>query len=143
MFRGQYQHSVDTKTRMVIPMKFRDGLGERFIITKGLDKCLFVYAMEDWIEFEEKVKKLPMTDEGVRKFVRFFFGAAFEAERDNNGRTVIPQNLIEYAGITKEIVSIGVPKRIEIWSKENWDAYNSNDNFIDKEVAMKMAELGI
>lgn len=143
MFRGEISHSIDVKGRMIVPSKFRDGLSERFIITKGLDKCLFVYTLQEWEEFERKIEKLPVTDAGVRKFVRFFFGSAFEAERDAQGRALIPPNLREYAGIVKDIVSIGVANRIEIWSRENWDSYNSDDNPVDADVAARMAELGI
>ncbi len=143
MFRGEYQHIVDVKSRIIMPSKFRDKLGDMFIITKGLDKCLFVYTMDEWEAFEAKVKNLPMTDEGVRQFVRFFVGGACECEPDNQGRILLPANLKEYAAIGKNIVSVGVSNRIEIWAKESWDSYNDVSNHIDNVLASKMAQLGI
>ena len=143
MFLGEFQHSVDIKGRMIVPAKFREGLGERFIITKGLDKCLFVFPLTEWKVFENKIKDLPISDPSVRKFIRFFFGGAFEAETDNQGRVVVPPNLREYASISKEIVTVGVAGKIEIWSKENWSDYSGIADAVDDEVALKMAEFGI
>ena len=143
MFRGENQHNIDTKGRIILPPRFRDALGGSFIVTRGLDNCLFVYSLAEWQKFEEKVEKLPVTDPDARKFIRFFFGGAAEAEIDGQGRALLPQHLREYAGLAKEVVSIGVVNRIEIWAKDNWDDYNSNDNFIDTEIAKRMAELGI
>ena len=143
MFMVEYQHNIDSKGRLIVPAKFREGLGTVFVITKGLDNCLFVYTNDEWKVFEEKIKKLPLTNKDVRKFVRFFFSGAIECETDNQGRVMIPQNLREYAGIKKEVISIGVSNRIEIWSKENWVEYNDEENFIDGQLAEKMAELGI
>lgn len=143
MFMGEYEHCIDSKGRAVIPAKFREELGSRFVITKGIDKCIFVYPMNEWKAFEEKIKALPMTDKGVRRFVRYLFSGACECEPDNQGRISIPQNLRKHAEITKEIVSIGVADKIEIWSRENWEIYSDEDNFIDNELADKMAELGI
>ncbi len=143
MFMGEYQHNIDSKGRLIVPAKFREGLGTVFVVTKGLDSCLFVYTNDEWKVFEEKIKKLPLTNKDVRKFVRFFFSGAVECETDNQGRVMIPQNLREYAGIKKEVISIGVSNRIEIWSKENWVEYNDEENFIDGQLAEKMAELGI
>ena len=142
MFLGEYSHTLDAKGRLIMPAKFRDGLGERFIVTKGLDKCLFAYTLEEWTGFEQKIKELPLADEGVRRFVRFFVGSAAECEPDNQGRSLLPPTLRTYAGIEKELVSLGVSNRIEIWSKANWDAYNDASNYIDAELAGKMAQLG-
>lgn len=143
MFLGEYQHSLDTKGRIIMPAKFRDELGRFFIITRGMDKYLFAYSMSEWEIFNKKIKELPTADEGVRRFVRFFFGGAAECESDTQGRVVLPQHLREYAGITKNVVSIGVSNRIEIWGKENWTAYNERVPEIDKELADRMASLGI
>lgn len=142
MFIGEYQHAVDNKNRMIIPSKFREELGARFVITKGLDGCLYAYTMDEWKIMEDKLKKLPLTSKDARAFVRFFFSGANEVEPDKQGRVLIPQNLLEYAGIEKEIVSIGVSTRIEIWSKARWDEYNNSDINFD-EIAEKMSELGI
>jgi len=142
MFIGEYQHAIDSKNRMIIPTKFRDGLGNELIITKGLDGCLYIYTLAEWKIMEEKLKKLPLTSKDARAFVRFFFSGANEITIDKQGRALIPQNLCEYAGLQKEIVSIGVSTRIEIWAKDKWDKYNDSDINFD-EIAEKMSELGI
>jgi MraZ protein len=142
MFIGEYQHAVDNKNRMIIPSKFRDSLGEGFVLTKGLDGCLYAYTMEEWKVLEEKLKKLPLTSKDARAFVRFFFSGANEIDIDKQGRALIPQNLMEYAGIKKEIISIGVSTRIEIWGREKWEDYNSQNIDYDA-IAEKMSELGI
>jgi MraZ protein len=142
MFIGEYQHAVDNKNRMIIPSKFRDSLGEGFVLTKGLDGCLYAYTMEEWKVLEEKLKKLPLTSKDARAFVRFFFSGANEIDIDKQGRALIPQNLLEYADIKKEIISIGVSTRIEIWGKEKWEEYNSQNIDYDA-IAEKMSELGI
>ncbi|MBL4937958.1 division/cell wall cluster transcriptional repressor MraZ [Clostridium sp. YIM B02515] len=142
MFIGEYQHAIDSKNRMIIPSKFREAIGESFVLTKGLDGCLYAYTKDEWKILEEKLKKLPLTNKDARAFVRFFFSGANEIDVDKQGRALIPQNLLEYAEVKKDIVSIGVSTRIEIWSKEKWDEYN--DQNIDYEsIAEKMSELGI
>jgi MraZ protein len=142
MFIGEYQHAIDNKNRMIIPSKFREELGDKFVLTKGLDGCLYAYPLCEWKIMEEKLKKLPLTSRDARAFVRFFFSGANEIDIDKQGRALIPQSLMEYAGIEKEIVSIGVSTRIEIWSKSQWDDYN-NSNIDFDEIAEKMSELGI
>lgn len=142
MFIGEYQHAIDPKNRIIVPSKFREGLGSTFIMTKGLDGCLYGYTMEEWNKLEEKLKQLPLTNKDARAFSRFFFSGATEIEIDKQGRALIPQNLIDYAIIIKEIVTIGVSNRIEIWSKEKWESYNDLNIDFD-EIAEKMSELGI
>ncbi|MBU3195508.1 division/cell wall cluster transcriptional repressor MraZ [Clostridium algidicarnis] len=142
MFMGEYQHAIDNKNRIIVPSKFRETLGDKFVITKGLDGCLYIYDMDEWGLLQEKLKKLPLTSKDARAFVRFFFSGANEVQLDKQGRALIPQNLIEYSKINKEIISIGVISRIEIWSKERWEEYNESNIDYD-EVAEKMSELGI
>jgi MraZ protein len=142
VFIGEYEHSLDSKNRIIIPSKFRDGLGRDFIITKGLDKCLYVYTKEQWHVLEEKLEKLPLTNKSARAFVRFFFSGANELNTDKQGRVLIPQPLLEYASINKEVVSIGVSNRIEIWSKDNWMEYNDSNIDFDS-IAEQMEQLGI
>lgn len=142
MFIGEYQHALDAKNRIIVPSKFREALGDTFVLTKGLDGCLYAYPMEEWKILEDKLKKLPLTNKDARAFVRFFFSGANEIEADKQGRALIPQNLLEYADIKKEIVSIGVSTRLEIWSKEKWENYN-NQNIDYESIAEKMSELGI
>lgn len=142
MFIGEYQHAIDTKNRMIIPSKFREELGSSFILTKGLDGCLYAYTISEWKVLEEKLKSLPLTSKDARAFVRFFFSGANEIEIDKQGRALIPQNLLEYAQIKKDIVSIGISTRIEVWSKEKWEEYNNSDIDFD-DIAEKMSQLGI
>lgn len=143
MFYGEYQHSVDAKGRVIVPSKFRDGLGEKFIVTKGLDNCLFAYSAEEWSNLETKLKSLPFTDKDVRAFVRFFFAGATECEVDKQGRILLPQNLREYAGLDKDIYVIGVSTRVEIWDKAKWESYSGDENMSADNIAEKMAMLGI
>ena len=143
MFIGEYQHSIDTKGRLIIPSKFRDDLGPIFIMTKGLDNCLFVYPKNEWQILEEKLKSLPLTSRDARAFVRFFFAGATECELDKQGRILVPSNLREHSKLEKEAVIIGVSTRVEIWSKSEWDTYNEDDSLSYESIAEKMAELGI
>lgn len=133
MFMGEFQHNIDDKGRVIIPVKFRDELGDLFIITRGLDKALFVYPLNEWQIIEQKLKTLPFTKADARKFTRFFFSGAVESEIDKQGRVIIPNNLRSYAFLKKECVVIGVSNRIEIWSKDYWDTYyqDSEESFND------------
>lgn len=140
MFIGEYQHAIDSKNRIIIPSKFREELGDTFVLTKGLDGCLYAYPMDEWKILEDKLKKLPLTNRNARAFVRFFFSGANEITLDKQSRVLVPQSLLEYASIIKEIVSIGVSTRIEIWSKEKWKEYNESDIDMD-EIAEQMGEL--
>ena len=119
MFMGEYNHTIDAKGRLIIPSKFREILGDAFVVTKGLDGCLFVYDNEEWKRFEEKLRSLPITNKEARQFVRFFLAGATEAEVDKQGRILIPNVLREFAEITKDVVLVGVGSRIEIWSREH------------------------
>ncbi|RUL55912.1 division/cell wall cluster transcriptional repressor MraZ [Lysinibacillus antri] len=123
MFMGEFQHSVDAKGRLIIPSKFRDALGHTFVITRGLDNCLFGYPMDEWRKLEEKLKELPMTKKDARAFARFFFSGATEVELDKQGRINIPTPLSTYAKLEKECVVIGVSSKIEIWAKDAWESY--------------------
>ena len=143
MFMGECHHNIDAKGRIIVPSRFREELGEHFVITKGLDKCLFVYTLAEWKKLEDKLRLLPLTSVDARKFVRYFFAGAIECEVDAQGRIVIPQNLRSYASLEKQIVSIGVADRVEIWNEEKWRIYNDEENFVDNELEAKMAEFGI
>lgn len=143
MFIGEYQHTLDTKGRIMIPSKFREDLGDNFVVTKGLDSCLFIYSMEEWNIIKDKLKTLPLTNKDARAFVRFFFSGASEAGLDKQGRVLLPSNLRDHAKFIKDAVVIGVATRIEIWSKEQWEDYTDDDNLSYDSIAEKMAELGI
>lgn len=143
MFFGEYHHSLDGKGRMTIPGKFRELLGEGFVMTKGLDDCLFLYPEEEWKRLEEKLKELPMTNREARAFVRFFFSGAAVGGIDKQGRVLIPQHLRNYAHLEKDVVVTGVATRVEIWDQEKWDAYTSDDSLSYDAIAEHMSELGI
>lgn len=130
---GEFQHNIDTKGRMIVPAKFREGLGDSFVLTRGLDNCLFVYPMEEWKILEGKLKQLPLTKKDARQFTRFFFSGAVECEIDKQGRINIPQTLRTYSKLDKECIVIGVSSRLEIWSKDVWETYfaQSEESFED------------
>lgn len=123
MFIGEYHHSIDDKGRLIIPSKFRDDLGTKFIITRGIENCLFVYSLESWEKIVNKLEILPFTKKDARAFIRFFLSGASEAEFDKQGRINITSPLITYANITKECVVIGTGDRLEIWSEESWNNF--------------------
>ncbi len=143
MFMGEYKHTLDSKNRMIIPAKLRDSLGERFIMTKGLDGCLFLYPMDEWKILEEKLKSLPFTKSDARAFVRFFFSGATECELDRQGRILLPNGLKDFGKIEKEVVIIGVSTRVEIWSEEVWNGYSEEAETAYEEIAENMVDLGL
>ncbi len=143
MLLGEYNNKLDDKGRVSVPAKFRDDLGHSFIVTKGLDNCLFAYSKDEWATFEAKLKTLPLTNPNVRNFIRFFFAGATECETDKQGRINIPQNLREYAGLKKEVFVVGVSTRVEIWDKDKWNEYTSEENMDVNELAIQMSNLGI
>lgn len=123
MFLGQYEHSIDEKGRLIVPAKYRESLGDNFIITFGLDTCLFVYPLEEWKNLSEKMKLLPLGQKDARAFKRILFSRATDCTMDNQGRVIIMKYLRDYARINKEIMVIGVLDRVEIWSKDVWQKY--------------------
>ena len=141
MLIGEYEHSLDVKGRLIMPAKLRQDIGEKFIVTKGLDGCLFAFSQKEWENFEAKLKTLPLSDKNARNFVRFFLAGATECEIDKQGRFLIPSNLREAGKLEKEAVIIGVGTRLEIWNKDIW---NSKDEEISAdEIAENMTLLGI
>lgn len=133
MFMGEYHHSIDNKGRLIVPSKFREELGEMFIITRGLDQCLFGYPLSEWKILEEKLKGLPLTKKDARAFTRFFFSGATESELDKQGRVNLPAPLLQYAKLEKDCVILGVSNRIEIWSEQIWEDYfvQSEESFAE------------
>ncbi|MDO4343430.1 MAG: division/cell wall cluster transcriptional repressor MraZ [Eubacteriales bacterium] len=141
MFMGEYNHAIDTKGRLIIPSKFRDELGEEFVVTKGLDGCLFVFSNDAWREFEEKLRTLPLMNKSARQFARFFVAGATPCELDKQGRILLPATLREFAGLEKDVVLTGMLNRIEIWSKEKWSENNSWDDM--DAIAEQMTDIGL
>ena len=143
MLMGEYEHSLDAKGRMIMPAKLRQDMGDKFIVTKGLDGCLFAFSQNEWLNFETKLKSLPLSDKNARNFVRFFLSGATECELDKQGRFLIPANLREHANLDKEIVIIGVGTRLEIWNRETWQKYSKDESISADEIAENMTMLGI
>lgn len=142
MLIGEYQHNIDVKGRLIMPAKFREDLGEKFIITRGLDGCLFGYPQKEWTVLEEKLKQLPLAKKEARQFTRFFYSAATECELDKQGRINIPTNLREYAKLDKECHVIGVSERIEIWSNDRWSEYAMEAEESYEDIAENMIDFG-
>jgi MraZ protein len=140
MFMGEYQHSIDEKGRIIIPAKFREALGSSFVITRGLDSCLFVYPASEWSIMEQKLKTLSLMKSDARAFTRFFFSGATECDLDKQGRVNIPNNLCEHAKLNKDCVVLGVSNRVEIWSKEIWESYFQQSEASFNEIAEKLVD---
>lgn len=143
MLIGEYDHSLDAKGRLIMPAKLREDMGDKFIITTGLDGCLFGFSMSEWKKFEEKLKTLPITNKNARNFVRFFLSGATECELDKQGRFLISVKLREVASLEKDITIIGAGTRIEIWDKAKWQEHNNEENLSIAEIEKNMEELGI
>ena len=143
MFMGEFQHTIDPKGRVIIPNKFRNSLGDKFVATRGLENCLFVYPMTEWQQLEQKLKALPFTNADARAFVRFFFSGATECELDKQGRILLPANLRDYAKLEKDVVLLGVINRVEIWSKEQWETYSDKTEANPEEIAEKIVDFGL
>lgn len=142
MFMGEFQHNIDAKGRLIVPSKLREQLGEKFIVTRGLDGCLFGYPMTEWSNLEQKLNEMPLSKKDARTFVRFFYSAATECELDKQGRINIPLTLRQHAELEKECVITGVANRIEIWNQEKWQAFTkeAEENFDD--IAETMVDFG-
>ncbi|MDE7253876.1 MAG: division/cell wall cluster transcriptional repressor MraZ [Acetatifactor sp.] len=141
MFMSEYNHTIDAKGRLIIPSKFREVLGEEFVVSKGMDGCLFVYANEDWNAFEQKLTSLPLINKEARQFARFFLAGAAQVEVDKQGRILLPAALREFAGLDKDVVLVGVGSRIEIWNKEKYEDAGEDVDMDD--IAAAMGELGL
>lgn len=141
MLMGEYSHSLDAKGRIIIPAKLREQLGDTFVVSKGLEGCLFVFPPAEWEKLSNKIQALPLTDPRGRKFSRYFFSGASELEVDKQGRALLPPNLREEAKLEKDVVLCGVGNRVEIWSKEKWEDVSHYDDI--EELAEQLAELGI
>ena len=141
MLIGEYEHNLDAKGRISMPAKLKKDMGETFVLTKGLDGCLFAFSENEWVNFESKLKTLPLSDKNARNFVRFFLSGATECEIDKQGRFLIPSNLREVANLEKEAIIIGVGTRLEIWNKSTWN--NKEKEISVDEIVENMTLLGI
>jgi len=143
MFLGEYRHNIDYKGRLSVPKKFRGNLANGAILTKGLDGCLFLYSKESWSDLTARLQQLSVTQADTRAFERYLFGGAAEAQFDQLGRIKIPEYLLVYAGITKEVILVGILGRIEIWSPDRWDKLAKNLEKRGEEIAEKLSEKGV
>jgi MraZ protein len=141
MFMGEYEHSIDAKGRLIVPAKFREQLGMEFVVTKGIDGCLYGYPLKEWSNVEEKFRERGSMDKDSRKFARFFFGGAASCEVDKQGRILLPATLRDFAGLKKEVVFAGNLNHIEIWDAAKWNEISSFDDM--DEVAEHLADLGL
>ena len=143
VFMGEYQHTLDGKGRLILPAKIREGLGETFIATRGLDDCLFIYTREEWAVLEGKLKQLSLVKPEARAFSRYIFSGAAELEADKQGRVLLSPNLREYAKLEKDVVVIGVASRVEIWNKEAWQKYNERMGPTVEQLSEQLIDFGI
>lgn len=140
MFIGEFTHALDAKNRLFIPARFREGLGDRFIVTKGLDRCLFGFPLAEWGKLEKRLYRLPFAKADARAFARLFFSGAAELEVDKQGRVLIPVNLREYAGLVKDVIILGVSTRVEFWAQEEWERYSAQTQAVYEEIAEKIVD---
>ena len=143
MFIGEYTHTIDTKKRLAVPAKFRKEIGQKAVITRGLDNCLFLYPMKEWESLAEKLGKLPIGQGDARGFSRLMLAGAMEVELDSLGRILIPDYLKEYAGLGKKIIVAGLYNRLEIWDEEKWKDYKRKTEEGVGDMAEKLSELGV
>lgn len=140
-FRGEHYHTVDDKGRVIVPLKFRNELGNSFVITRGLGGCLFIYREKDFQELEERLMNQPRLDQHTLRMKRWMFASATETSADSQGRVAIPSNLREFAKIGEEVVFAGTGEKIEIWSREGWDALNAS--LTDEDIMISAIETGL
>jgi len=141
MFMGEYNHTIDAKGRLIVPSKFRESLGDEFVVTKGFDGCLYVFDDEEWAALEAKIKTLPLTNKEARQFARFFLAGAASVEVDKQGRILLPGVLREFADLSKDVTLVGVGTRIEIWDKARYENTNTFEDM--EEVAEHLTALGL
>lgn len=143
MFIGEYQHSIDPKKRLAVPSKFRGELKNKVVVTRGLDKCLFIYPMKVWEELANKLGTLPVGESGTRSFIRLMLAGAVDVEVDKQGRVLIPDYLKEYAELGKNVIIAGLYNRLEIWDEKKWEAYKKGAEKNTDEIAEQLGKLGV
>ncbi len=143
MFIGEYTYKIDDKKRLAVPSKFRKSLEKKMVITKGLDRSLFVYSIKEWKELAEKISKLPLSQYDARGFSRMMLAGAMEVDLDSMGRILIPDYLKEYAVLKKEVVIVGVYNRVEIWDKKLWSDYRKKTEDEAENIAERLKEMGM
>jgi len=143
MFIGEYSHSIDPKKRLAVPVKFRVGLKNKAVVTRGLDKCLFIYPMKVWEEIAGKLGTLPVGEASTRSFIRLMLSGAVDVDVDKQGRVLVPDYLKTYAGLKKQVVITGVYNRLEVWDEDKWRKYKNNSEKNTDEIAEQLGKLGV
>lgn len=143
MLIGEYKHSLDPKKRLSVPAKLRKEIGDKAVLTRGLENCLFLFPMKEWEQVAEKISQLPMGQKDSRGFARLMLSAASEVELDQLGRILVPDRLRDYAGLHKTVVIAGVGKRLEIWDESKWEIYKNDIEKNSEQIAEKLGEMGI
>ena len=143
MFMGEFHHNLDAKGRLIVPAKFREQLGASFVLTRGMDGCLFGYPESEWEALQEKLAKLPLTKKDARTFTRFLYSAATECELDRQGRINVPKSLMQHADLSNACVLVGVSSRIEIWSEARWDKFADNAEESFDEISENLMDFGL
>ena len=143
MFSGEYTYSIDDKKRLAIPPKFRQVLGSKAVITRGLDQCLFLYTAKEWQKLAKKISQLPLAQADARGFARLMLGGAMEVSIDNLGRILIPDYLKEYALLKKKVIFVGLYNRVEVWDEEEFQKYKKKTEMAAEDIAERLKELGI
>lgn len=143
MFIGEYSHSIDPKKRLAVPSKFRKDIGKLAVVTRGLDKCLFVYPLKIWQELAKKLGSLPVGESGTRSFIRLMLAGAVDVEVDKQGRILIPDYLKEYAELKREVTVAGLYNRLEIWDEKRWQQYKAQAEKNTDEIAEQLGKLGV
>ena len=143
MFIGEYNHNLDEKGRLAVPVKFRNDLKKGAVVTTGLDGCLFLYTMDEWKILAEKLSKLPISQSGTRAFARLMLAGAMDVQVDKQGRIIIPDYLRKYAGMKKKIIVSGLYNRLEIWDENSWEKYKEKKEKESEDIAEKLGELGV
>ena len=143
MFIGEYNHNLDEKGRLAVPVKFRNDLKKGAVVTKGLDGCLFLYTASEWKILAEKLSKLPISQSGTRAFARLMLAGAMDARVDKQGRIVVPDYLRKYAGMKKKVIISGLYNRLEIWDENSWEKYKRKTEKESEDIAEKLGELGV
>ncbi len=142
MFIGEYSHSIDAKKRLSLPSRVRGELGSRVVVTRGLDRCLFIYPMKTWESIAEKLGGMPVGESGTRSFVRLMLAGAVEVDMDSQGRVLIPEYLKEYAGLSRDVMVIGLWNRLEVWDESRWSSYRNEAEENSEKIAEELGKLG-
>lgn len=143
MFIGEYQHTIDPKKRVALPSKCRVELGKKVVVTRGMDKSLFIYPMKTWEKLAEKLGSLPVGESGTRSFIRLMLAGAIDVDLDKQGRVLIPDYLKDYAGLKKDVIVAGLFDRLEVWDKDRWNNYKAKAEKNSDEIAEQLGKLGV